>query len=85
MTDNEQLVFDLVEWVARAPRTHADVMDTWRTSCPRLTIWEDAVERGLVERKNSETGAIVVVTARGRDFLEKRDGAANAAVREARR
>jgi|EndMetStandDraft_2_1072991.scaffolds.fasta_scaffold473661_2 hypothetical protein len=68
MQNIEPLIFDLVEWVAKAPRTHADVMNAWRTSCPRLTVWEDAVDRGLVERKN----ASVVVTARGRKFLKDR-------------
>ena len=65
MQNIEPLIFDLVEWVAKAPRTHADVMNTWRTSCPRLTVWEDAVDRGHVVRKNSADGAIVEVTARG--------------------
>ena len=65
----DPLVRDLVEWVAKAPRTHAEVMNTWRTSCPRLTVWEDAVDRGLVERKTSADGAIVVVTARGKELL----------------
>jgi len=68
----EPLIFDLVEWVAKAPRTHADVMNTWRTSCPRLTVWEDAVDRGLVVRKNAPGGAIVEVTARGRKLLAAR-------------
>jgi hypothetical protein len=69
----EPLIFDLVEWVAREPRTHADVMNAWRTSCPRLTVWEDAVDRGLVERKSENgRGAIVVVTERGRKFLDTR-------------
>jgi hypothetical protein len=67
MQNIEPLIFDLVEWVAKAPRSHADVMNTWRTSCPRLTVWEDAVDRGLVARKN----ASVVVTARGRKFLNQ--------------
>jgi hypothetical protein len=65
----EPLIFDLVEWIAQAPRTHADVMNTWRTSCPRLTVWEDAVDRGLVARKSSADGAMVEVTAQGREFL----------------
>ena len=69
MQNIEPLIFDLVEWVAKAPRTHADVMNTWRTSCPRLTVWEDAVDRGLVVRKNGPGGAIVEVTARGRKLL----------------
>ena len=68
MQNIEPLIFDLVEWVAKQPRTHADVMSAWRTSCPRLTVWEDAVDRGLVARKK----AGVVVTARGRKFLEHR-------------
>ena len=70
MQNIEPLIFDLVEWVAREPRTHADVMSAWRTSCPRLTVWEDAVDRGLVERRSENgRGAIVVVTERGRKFL----------------
>ena len=44
----DALVLDLVEWIAREPRLYSDVIDTWRTSCPRLTIWEDAVDRGYV-------------------------------------
>jgi len=73
MQDIEPLIFDLVEWVAREPRTHADVMNAWRTSCPRLTVWEDAVDRGLVERRSENgRGAIVVVTERGRKFLKSR-------------
>ena len=52
MTDvPDPLVFDLVEWVAKEPRTYAEMLDAWRTSCPRLTVWEDAIERGLVMRK----------------------------------
>ena len=47
---NEALILDFVEWVAAAPRTHRDVMETWRTSCPRLTVWEDALDAGYVER-----------------------------------
>lgn len=46
----EPLVLDLVEWVARRPRSYAEVMEAWRTSCPRLTVWEEATERGLVLR-----------------------------------
>ena len=44
------LVLDLVEWVAARPRSYADVMEAWRTSCPRLTVWEDALDRGLLVR-----------------------------------
>ena len=66
----DPLILDLVEWVAREPRTYADVMDAWRTSCPRLTVWEDAVDRGFVARERADGAAInVVVTSAGRQFL----------------
>ena len=48
---SDALVLDLVEWVARQPRLYSEVIETWRTSCPRLTIWEDAVDRGYVTRQ----------------------------------
>jgi len=47
----DALVLDLVEWIAREPRLYSEVIDAWRTSCPRLTIWEDAVDRGYVARQ----------------------------------
>lgn len=67
----DPLVLDLVQWVAREPRTYAEVIDAWKTSCPRLTVWEDAVDQGLVTRRNiGARGTIVVVTAAGRALLE---------------
>jgi hypothetical protein len=62
----DSLVFDLVEWVGKEPRTYRHVMDAWRTSCPRLTV-EDALERRLLARE----GESVVVTGAGRAFLQK--------------
>ncbi len=69
----DSLVFDLLEWIAREPRTYADVMDAWRTSCPRLTVWEDAVDRGYVTRKPNREGGLLLVdlTPSGRAFLER--------------
>ena len=64
----DPLVRDLVEWVAKEPRTHAEVIDAWRTSCPRLTVWEDAVDRGLLMRKSAGR---VVVTEAGQRFLRQ--------------
>ncbi len=62
---DDPLILDLVEWVAREERSHAELMETWRTSCPRLTVWEDAVERGYLTRQ----GRLVTVTAKGRELL----------------
>ena len=69
--ENKSLVLDLVEWVDAAPRSYAEVMDAWRTSCPRLTVWEDAIDQDLLRRTASAEGpAQVVVTARGRNMLK---------------
>jgi hypothetical protein len=66
----DPLVLDLVEWVAREPRAYADVIDAWRTSCPRLTVWEEACERGLLVRRFVRgQGASVHVTPQGVQFL----------------
>ncbi|MBC8338025.1 MAG: hypothetical protein ISR51_00925 [Rhodospirillales bacterium] len=71
--DTEALILDLVEWIARRPRAYSDVMEAWRTSCPRLPVWEDSVDRGLVARVREKDGAVVTVTATGLALLEKKN------------
>jgi len=67
----ESLVLDLVEWIAEKPRSYTEVMDAWRTSCPKLEVWEEAVDRGLVVREAIPgRGIIVTVTASGHRLLE---------------
>ena len=67
----DPLVLDLVEWIGRQPRpySYSEVIETWRTSCPRLTIWEDAVDRGYVARRPAAGCVRVAITARGEQFL----------------
>jgi hypothetical protein len=66
------LIADLLEWLVREPKTYSDVMDAWRTSCPRLTVWEDAVDGGLVCRTHRADGVVQIeVSDRGRDFLSQ--------------
>ena len=68
--DANPLVLDFVEWIAREPRLYSEVMATWRTSCPRLTIWEDAVDSGYVAREAvAGFGMVVVVTEDGEKLL----------------
>ena len=38
----------LLEWIAESPRSYAETIETWKTSCPRLSVWEDALADGLV-------------------------------------
>jgi hypothetical protein len=40
---------EFLEWVAFRPRTYADAMDAWGSHCPRFTLWEDALDGGLIE------------------------------------
>jgi D-3-phosphoglycerate dehydrogenase len=47
-------------------------MEAWRTSCPRLPVWEEANARGFVTRERRGDAAVVDVTASGRDFLRRR-------------
>lgn len=54
------LVRDLVAWVASGPRPYREVIEAWRTSCPRLTVWEDAVEGGFVALGPGEAGELQV-------------------------
>jgi hypothetical protein len=65
----DPLVLDLVEWIGREPRLYAEVIETWRTSCPRLTIWEDAVDRGYVARQPTAGGVRIAITESGANFL----------------
>jgi len=69
----DPLIIDFLNWLAREPRPYAEVMEFWRTSCPKLPIWEDAVDRGLVVRRHdSHAGlATVVLTEAGRRTLEE--------------
>jgi hypothetical protein len=66
----DPLVLDLIEWIAREPRLYSEMIAIWRTSCPRLTIWEDAVDRGYVAREAvAGFGVIVTVTEDGEKLL----------------
>ena len=70
----DPLILDLLDWLAPEPRPYAEVMEAWRTSCPRLPVWEDAVERGLVvRRRDAEAGPpVVALTVAGRRMVAVR-------------
>jgi len=70
MLENQSLVLDLMEWVAVRPRSYEEVMEAWRTSCPRLQIWEEACDHGLVVREHREgVGTMVRLSTSGRQLL----------------
>lgn len=67
--ENKALVLDLLEWIGSKPRPYDEVMAAWRTSCPRLPVWEDALESGFVVCERGSSTLVVSVTPAGRDFL----------------
>jgi hypothetical protein len=70
--DLDPLILDLLEWIGREPRSYADVIDAWRTSCPRLTVWEDAMDRGFAVREHAKGREVTIrLTATGRGFLRE--------------
>jgi hypothetical protein len=68
----ENLTLDLLEWLGRKERTYQETMDAWRTSCPRLSIWEDANERGFIDSVNTNGRPVIRVTPAGLAFLKER-------------
>ena len=59
------LTLQLLAWIAERDRTYAQTMEAWKSSCPRLTVWEDAVADGLVRVHRCN----VLLTAAGTELL----------------
>jgi hypothetical protein len=72
---NEALVAQLLHWIGPEPRNYVETLEAWRTSCPRLTVWEDAVTAGLIERVPGASlkDAQVRVTPEGKAYLRLRE------------
>lgn len=80
----DNLMIDFLKWVAAGPRhnpgnhprTYGEAMDAWRTSCPRLSIWEDAIARGLIriQPDGVMAQARITLTPRGKAVLDERTG-----------
>ena len=79
MTDPvEALILDLLEWVGPGPRPYDEVMEAWRTSCPRLPVWEEANERGFLAREHAAgRGTLIRVTPTGAAHLRRHRVAAS--------
>lgn len=65
----DPLIVDFVAWLDAAPREYAEALEAWRTSCPRLTVWEEARERGLVATRREARMLLLEPTAAGRAML----------------
>jgi hypothetical protein len=73
----DDLILDLLEWLGSGPRPYLEVLDAWRTSCPRLPVWEEANERGFIERRSEPgQGQFISVSESGVEFLTGSHGRA---------
>jgi len=68
----EPLILDLIDWLMDRERSYRETMDAWRTSCPRLPVWEDANDLGLVRVDRDGGRAIVRPTALGLKLMRDR-------------
>jgi hypothetical protein len=68
----DSLILDLLEWIGPDPRPYAEVLEAWRTACPRLPVWEDANDRGFIARHRAPgRDTLVAVTAAGTEHLRR--------------
>ena len=69
----DNLILDLLEWLGTSPRPYDEVLDAWRTSCPRLPVWEEANSRGFIKRQGgSGIERTISVSQIGADHLRIR-------------
>jgi hypothetical protein len=69
----QDLVLQMLDWVAREPRRYAETMEAWGTYCPGLAVWEEAAGAGLVQVTPSGGGlgaAQVALTPAGFALLD---------------
>lgn len=68
----DALILDLLEWLDDSPRPYVEVMEAWRTSCPRLPVWEEANDRGFLTRQRVDgSGELVALTSVGAAHLRQ--------------
>jgi len=71
----DALVLDLLEWIGPRGRPYAEVIDAWRTSCPRLPVWEEANARGyIVQEHVAGVGTLISVAPSGLARLRRQQG-----------
>lgn len=67
----DELTRQFLVWVSEKPRSYSEAMEAWRTSCPRLPVWENAIADGLIQVSGGATAKRVTLTPRGSDALRK--------------
>ena len=71
MSSVDSLILDLLEWIGPLGRSYSEVIGAWRTSCPRLPVWEEANDRGFL-RQQHESGLVTVSELGASHLCEQR-------------
>ena len=67
----QSLVLDLLDWIGPVARPYDEVIDAWRTSCPRLPVWEEAKGRRLIVEYAGPAGRTVALSAAGAEHVRR--------------
>jgi hypothetical protein len=59
----DALIRQFLTWVEQERPTHAEVLDAWQSSCPRLSVWEDALLDGLVAFDGTRSRHVLLTEA----------------------
>jgi D-3-phosphoglycerate dehydrogenase len=70
-TPVDALILDLLDWLSKRDRSYQEAMEAWRSSCPRLPVWEEANDRGLILREDVNGRCIVKLTPSGHALLKQ--------------
>lgn len=71
----DALILDLLDWIGSRGRPYAEVIEAWRTSCPRLPVWEEANARGYLAREHvAGAGPVISVSSQGLAHLRQARG-----------
>lgn len=72
-SSHHALTLQMLQWIAAGTHSYAEVIEVWRSTCPRLTIWEDACTDGLIDAAPGMQG-VVSLSEKGRRFLAWGEG-----------
>jgi len=62
------LMFEFLSWVSSRSRSYDEAMEAWQSSCPRQTIWEDAIIEGFIEVGGTADSSKVSLTRLGKEL-----------------
>jgi len=63
-------MIEFLGWISSRRRTYVEAMEAWKSTCPRHTVWEDALRDGLIQVEGTLQRSEVTLTSRGRAILD---------------